>query len=170
MPIYEFYCPDCHTVFSFLARSTSTRRRPDCPKCGRPRLARRPSTFAVSRGLDESAADESGLPADFDEARVERAMAEIASEAESVSEDDPRAMARLMRRFQETTGLSLGPGIEEAMARMEAGEDPERIEEEMGDLLDEDGEPSVEPTAAGRLRALARRARPGRGDPGLYDL
>ena len=53
MPIYEFYCSDCHTVFNFLARKTADRRRPDCPRCRRPKLERRASTFAVSSGRGE---------------------------------------------------------------------------------------------------------------------
>jgi len=32
--------------------------------------------------------------------------------------------------------LNLGPGMEEALRRMERGEDPEQIEAEMGDLLE----------------------------------
>ena len=35
MPIYEFYCRDCHRVYSFLSRSVAPDRRPPCPKCGR---------------------------------------------------------------------------------------------------------------------------------------
>ena len=41
-----------------------------------------------------------------------------------------------MRRLSDLTGLNLGPGMEEALARMEAGEDPEQIEADMGDLLE----------------------------------
>jgi len=36
------------------------------------------------------------------------------------------------------TGLDMGKGMKEAMNRLEAGEDPEKIEEEMGDILEED--------------------------------
>ena len=43
-----------------------------------------------------------------------------------------------MRKISDATGLSLGPQMEEALRRMEKGEDPERIEEEMGELLEGD--------------------------------
>jgi putative FmdB family regulatory protein len=35
MPIYEFYCPDCHTVFSFFSSRIDTAVRPACPQCGK---------------------------------------------------------------------------------------------------------------------------------------
>jgi hypothetical protein len=43
-----------------------------------------------------------------------------------------------MRRLSEMAGLPLGKGMREAIERMEAGEDPDKIEEEMGDILEED--------------------------------
>lgn len=36
----------------------------------------------------------------------------------------------------DTTGMRMGEGMEEAMRRMEAGEDPGKVEEELGDVLD----------------------------------
>ena len=141
MPIYEFYCTDCHTVFSFLSKTMNTTKRPDCPRCGRPKLDRRMSRFAVSKGRSEPAAgepDRPDLPPGFDEAKMEQAMEALAQEAEGANEDDPRQMARMMRKLYDTTGLPLGPGMEEAMRRMESGEDPDKIEEELGDALDQE--------------------------------
>ena len=57
---------------------------------------------------------------------------------ESINEEDPRQMVGLMRRFSEKTGISLGDKMEEALSRLEAGEDPESVEQDMGDLLDRD--------------------------------
>lgn len=167
MPIYEFYCADCHTVFSFLARRPNTTKRPACPRCGRPRLKRKISRFAISKGRSEShEADE--LPPGVDEAKMERAMAEMAREAEGIDEDDPRQMARMMRRLSDTAGLRFGQGMEEAMRRMEAGEDPDKIEEEMGDLLGEE-EPLLG-QGSGGLRRLTRKLKPPEVDDTLYDL
>ncbi len=53
-----------------------------------------------------------------------------------MNEDDPQAMARMMRKLMDTTGMNMGEGMEEAIRRMEAGEDPDKVEEEMGDVLD----------------------------------
>ena len=40
MPIYEFYCPDCNTLFNFFSSRINTEKKPDCPKCGRKELDR----------------------------------------------------------------------------------------------------------------------------------
>lgn len=41
-----------------------------------------------------------------------------------------------MKKLTDITGIKLGKGMEEAISRMEAGEDPEKIEQEMGDILE----------------------------------
>jgi len=168
MPIYEFYCSDCHTVFNFLSRKVNTSKRPGCPKCGKARLERKPSSFAISKGRAEADGEDEGLP-DFDDARMEQAMAAIAQEAEGMSEEDPRQMARLMRKLYDSTGLQLGEGIEEAIRRMEAGEDPEKIEEELGDVME-----TLDPLLGGggkKLgRALRQRLLPPSVDDTLHEL
>lgn len=172
MPIYEFYCRACHTVFSFLSRTPDTTKRPACPRCSKPRLERRASTFAISTGRPETeAADD--LPPGFDEQRMERLMAEMASEVEKVDENDPRQMAGLMRKLFDGTGLPLGPGMEQAIRRMEAGEDPDRIEEEMGDLLEREDPSMIGADAAGsagKLGSLRRRLLPAAVDRTLYEM
>jgi putative FmdB family regulatory protein len=167
VPIYEFYCADCHTVFNFLAKRPVIRKRPSCPKCGRPKLDRQISRFAISKGRPEP--DQSGPPMpDLDEAQMERAFAEMASDAEGLDEDDPRQMAVVMRKLYERTGLNLGKGMEEAMRRLEAGEDPDKIEEEMGDLLEEEDPLMFE--SRGSLKRLSDKLRPPNVDETLYEL
>lgn len=162
MPIYEFYCEPCNTVFSFFSRTVNTARIPGCPRCGRP-LKRQMSVFArVSRGREEPAGD--GMPP-LDEAKMEKAMAMLAGEADKISEDDPRQAAQLMRKLSDATGLSLGAGMEEALSRLEKGEDPDRIEAEMGDLL-EGEDPFV---LEGKGKKGGRKPQP-RVDETLYDL
>jgi hypothetical protein len=123
------------------------------------------STFAISKGLAEPAAD--GMP-DIDESKMEQAMMELASEAEGMSEEDPRQMARLMRKLYDATGMEVGGGMEEAIRRMEAGEDPDKIDEEMGDLLEEE-DPFMPKDKKG-LKSLTRRLKPPSVDDTLYDL
>jgi len=164
VPIYEFYCADCHTVFNFLSRTIETDKRPACPRCERPRLERRASTFAVSSG--RTGTESADLPDGVDSERMERAMAGLAREADGVTEDDPKAVAGLMRRFYEGTGAPMGEGMSEALRRFEAGEDPETIEAEMGEVLE------TEDPFAGQGPSLRRpgRSRRPRVDPDLYEL
>jgi len=162
MPIYEFYCARCNTIYNFFSRSVNTEKVPDCPRCKAKKLQRRMSVFSVvsaQRGETEDT-----LPP-IDETKMARAMEILGREAEKMGEDDPRQAAAMMRRLSEATGLRLKPGMEEALSRMELGEDPEKIEEELGDLLDGDDPFSLE----GMSRKSGRRAVP-RVDETLYDL
>ncbi len=170
MPVYEFYCPDCHTIYNFLSRRVETQRKPDCPKCARPALERQVSVFAISKGRKDG--EDGDLP-DLDDARMEQAMEAMAAEAEGMDEDDPRQAARLMRKLYGAMGMELGSGMEEAIRRMEAGEDPDAIEEEMGDLLE--GEDPFSGVGGGKkagegLRALRRRMLRPKVDDTLYEL
>jgi putative FmdB family regulatory protein len=167
MPIFEFYCRDCHTVFSFLARGAGGARRPACPRCGRAELPRRPSSFAISKGRKEAESGAEDEFPDLDESKLERAMASMAGELENLDEDDPKQAARLARRLYEAAGIPVGGGLEEAIRRMEAGEDPEAIEAEMGDALDAD--PFAAPPEK-RLARLRRRVLPPAVDTTLYEL
>jgi len=86
------------------------------------------------------------------------------AKAEGLDENDPRQAARLMRKFSDMTGLEFKENMKSAIERMEAGEDPEAIEQEW---------------AAWRMRILlscrkegegevaARRRPPPRRDPKL---
>ncbi|MBN1277548.1 MAG: zinc ribbon domain-containing protein [Deltaproteobacteria bacterium] len=162
MPIYEFYCKKCHTIFNFFSSTVNTEKRPLCPGCKRVRLDRQMSLFSISRKPE---IDEDNSLEGMDEARMESAMTFLAKESEYIDENDPRQAATLMRRLKEMTGMDLGPGIEEAIARMEAGEDPEKIEAEMGDFLDD------EDSSGFRQRpARSRKYRPPQVDERIYDL
>ncbi len=164
MPIYEFYCPDCNTIFNFFSKTINTAKRPTCPQCRKRKLDRRMSTFAFT-GRAAEAGDGEDLP--FDEGKMEKAMQMMASEAERINENDPRQAANLMRKLTDMTGMELGAGMQEALRRMERGEDPEAVEAEMGDLLESE-DPFVLPEKRGRGTAAVRQAP--RRDETLYDL
>lgn len=162
MPIYEFFCSSCNVIFNFYSSRVNTVKQPDCPRCGKKQLSRRISAFATIGKAKEGSDD---IFAGLDEAKMERALGALMREAENVSEQDPRQMAALMRKFSSQTGLDLGGSMEEALSRMEAGEDPEQIEKEMGDLLNEDTL-SLESLKKGGVRASRAPFR----DETLYEL
>ncbi len=105
MPIYEFQCTPCRTVFSFFARGVDTTTCPPCPRCGRP-LSREVSAVAVLGGGGDG--DEDGLgDVRIDESRMERAMDAMGSQLDSLGDsDDPRAAAAAMKSFSEASGLT----------------------------------------------------------------
>jgi putative FmdB family regulatory protein len=142
MPIYEFACPKCRVIFSFLSKRADSSRFPVCPRCGNKKMTRELSRFATLKGLKEPAASkpESGdagppMP-NFDDPRVERAMGELERDMEHMDESNPRHMAHLMRKMKDLMPAEAMPKeMDVAIKRLEAGEDPEKIEEDMGDLL-----------------------------------
>ncbi|MFN2115689.1 MAG: FmdB family zinc ribbon protein [Anaerolineae bacterium] len=144
MPIYEFLCRDCNRVFSFLARSADTAKQPTCPRCGGVQMEKQVSRFAFVRGAGKSTegAGAAGAESDpLDDPRVEREMMRLMRDAENLDENDPRQLGQFMRRMTELTGEPMDAEMEEAVRRLEAGEDPEKIEEDMGDVLGGEGGP-----------------------------
>jgi len=164
MPIYEFYCPDCNTLFNFFSRTINTSKKPKCPRCKTRTLERQMSAFAFTGKAKES---EDGEDLPFDEGKMEKAMQMLAGEADRIDENDPRQAANLMRKLTDMTGMELGDSMQEALRRMENGEDPEQVEAEMGDLL-EGEDPFLLPGKKGAKGAATRRA-PIK-DETLYDL
>jgi putative FmdB family regulatory protein len=163
MPIYEFYCDRCNVIFNFFSSRIDTTTLPVCPQCGKENLERRISTFAMIGKAKENGDDPfSGL----DESKMEQALQSLMRDAQGINEEDPRQMAALMRKFSDKTGVNLGESMQEAISRMEAGEDPEQVEREMGDLMGDGGDCSLD--ALKRKVSAGRRAP--RHDERLYEL
>jgi putative FmdB family regulatory protein len=163
MPIYEYYCDQCNVIFNFYSSRVNTTKIPSCPKCGKKELAKQISTFAtISKSKEEGSDDQF---AGLDESKMEQAFASLMRESEHINEDDPKQMASLMRKFTSQTGIHLGDSMEEAISRMEAGEDPEQVEKDMGDVLNEE-DFSLESMKKSVLR---QRSQPTH-DEKLYDL
>jgi putative FmdB family regulatory protein len=163
MPIYEFYCEKCNTIYNFFSKTVNTTKVPFCPTCKNRKLSRQMSLFAFTGKAKES---EEGEDLPFDESKMEQAMNLLAGEAEKINEDDPKQAAQLMRKLTHMTGMELGPSMEEALSRMEKGEDPEQVEAEMGDLLESE-DPFLLP---GKKGGVPRKRRPPKRDETLYDL
>ncbi len=109
---------------------------------------------------------------------MEAAMSAMEKEFSSVDENDPRAMARMMRRMSELTGEKIDGEMEEVVRKLEEGADPDSLEDQLGGT---DDASSDDPYAEGsggetvssdakepRHRFRARRTAPHR-DPKLYD-
>jgi putative FmdB family regulatory protein len=145
MPIYEFACPKCRKVYSFLSKRINPERLPVCPKCGNKKLRKEVSAFAFTKGAKEpaaavgaEAADGHGMgpEPDFDDPRVARAMGELERDMEHIDENNPKHMAHMMRKMKEIMPAGSVPKeLDVAIKRLEAGEDPEKIEADMGEAL-----------------------------------
>lgn len=175
MPIYEFYCPDNHRIYSFYARSLAySDRTPRCPDGARLRMERMISKFAITGRAKEKP----GLPggAGMDDPRMESMMAEMEREFGGMDAEnpDPKMLARMMRKMTALSGEKVPGEVDEMIRRMEAGEDPEKLDEEFGAAM-ENFDPlggAGEEGGAGeklkaRLRALTRQPQ---RDPMLYEM
>jgi putative FmdB family regulatory protein len=119
MPLYEYRCNACGRRVTLL-RSFSDTSTPCCPLCESEELTRLISRVSVLRSEEsrlDSLVDPSGLA--------------------GLDENDPRSIARWMRKMSDETGEDMGPEFDEMVGRLEAGESPEDIESSMGELGDE---------------------------------
>ncbi len=119
MPIYEYGCYDCHKRVSIFFRSFSAAQTQPavCPRCGGTELKRLISKVAVMRSEEsrlEGLADPSSLS--------------------GLDENDPKSMARFLKKMGSEMGEDLGDEFKEVVDRLESGEDPESIEKSMPDL------------------------------------
>ena len=181
MPIYEYYCPDNHTVYQFYAKTLAQGQRiPRCPDNPAYRMQKVVSAFAVTGRHKAEPAAGAGNPAEagVDDPRMEAAMGAMEREFANVDENDPRAMARMMRRMAEVTGEKIDGEMEEVVRKLEEGADPDSLDEQLGgdrpgnpdDPYGDAAAPAAETPAQkeARHRFRARRLAP-RRDPKLYD-
>jgi putative FmdB family regulatory protein len=168
MPIYEFACPDCRRIFNFLSKRLQPSGAPACPKCGRRKMIKQISAFALPRGLQEpppAAASGPDQMPDMDDPRIARVMSEMERDMEHMDENNPRHMAHMMKKMKDLMPAGSVPKeLDIAIKRLEAGEDPEKIEADMGDVLGDfmGGEEGAGPGGGGGSGGYTH-------DSGLYD-
>ena len=104
MPIYEYRCEGCGRKVSVLVRRMGEEAE-QCPRCGSPRLLRLYSRFALARSEED---------------RLER-LADDAALA-GIDENDPKSVARFMRRMGRELGEDAGDEFEQALEELERGE------------------------------------------------
>ena len=189
MPIYEYYCPDNHKIYSFFAKTLAQgRTTPTCPDNPSYRMVKIMSSFAVTGRTGKTGeripdTGKGGIGPGGDpagDARMEAALSAMEGEFANVDENDPRAMGRMMRRMSELSGEKLDGEMEEVVRKLEEGADPDQLEEQLGgpgeggdpeNPYGAEGDAGVKPPAdpkEARSRLRARRGPPLR-DPKLYD-
>ena len=104
-------------------------------------MAKQVSAFAMPRGAREPSVTDEGAPGqppmpDLDDPRMMRAMSEMERDMEHLDENNPKHMAHMMRKMKDLMPAGSVPKeLDIAIKRLEAGEDPEKIEADMGDAL-----------------------------------
>jgi putative FmdB family regulatory protein len=118
MPRYDYRCQSCKKrSVIFQTYAEYGRKKVKCPHCGSTELQRLIGRVRIARS-EESRLDELSDPSDWGD----------------VDENDPRSMARMMRKMGSELGEDMPGEFDEVVDRLEAGEDPEDIEESMPDL------------------------------------
>ena len=120
MPIYEYRCNGCRRRVSLLVRGYSDPPSKACPKCGSRDLSRLISRVAVLKS---------------EESRME--SMEDPSSWGDLDENDPKSMARFMRKMGDQMGEEMGPEFDQMVERMEAGDIPDDMDGD-GDDSDDD--------------------------------
>lgn len=121
MPSYEFRCLDCKRRFEvYLSYDEYGKQKINCINCNSQKVERIIGRIRIAHS---------------EESRLE-SLADPANLAGL--EDDPKALARMMRQMGSEVGEDMGPEYDEVLDRLEAGQSPEEIESAMPDL-DSDG-------------------------------
>lgn len=185
MPIHEYFCPDNNRIYQFYAKTLAQAQTiPKCPDNPEYRMVKRISAFAISGSTKKSVAGDKagaapgpgdappggdtgdgpgeGMDAGAEDPRMEAALSSMEREMEGIDENDPRAMGRMMRRMSELTGERLDGEMEEMVRKLEEGQDPDKIEEQLGGALGEDAEGMGGGGGGGYGGGPSR-------DPNLYD-
>jgi putative FmdB family regulatory protein len=102
MPIYEYRCNACRKRTAVFVRRVSSLTAPTCEHCGSADVARLFSRVAVLRGDDGLDLAESSLG--------------------DVDENDPRSVAKWVRKMSREMGEPLDAGMQSELERLEAGE------------------------------------------------
>jgi len=114
MPIYEYRCAGCRKKVTILTLRVSEAVEPVCEHCGSRDLKRLMSRFAMVRS-EESRLDDLADPSSLD----------------GLDENDPKSVARWMRKMGKELGEDGGEDFDEMVDELEAGGE--------GDDADDDG-------------------------------
>lgn len=107
MPIYEYLCRACRKKVTVLTLRASEAVEPHCEHCGSGDLTRLMSRFALGRS-EERRLDDLSDP----------------SSLSGLDENDPKSMARWMRKMGKELGDDAGDDFDQMVDEMEAGGDP----------------------------------------------
>ncbi len=117
MPSYEYRCLDCRRRFEiFLSYSDYGKKPITCPHCQSENVQRKIGRIRVARS---------------DESRMESFAGPDSLEG---LDEDPRAMGRMMRQMSSEMGEDMGPEFDEVIGRLESGQSPEQIEQDLPGL------------------------------------
>jgi putative FmdB family regulatory protein len=119
MPNYDYQCSTCHNRVSLhMTYAEYGVKKVICPVCGGKDLKRLINRVRVAKSEDQ---------------RLE-AASDPSSFLGGVDENDPKSIARAMKKMGQEMGEDLPPEFNEITSRLESGESPDSIEKSMPEL------------------------------------
>lgn len=115
MPIYEYRCEECGRISEFLLIRTDEKFSPECKRCKSKKMSRIISKVRVVRS-EESRLESLADPSKWGD----------------LDENDPRSVAKMMKRLGKEFGEELGEDADQMVE--------EALEEEMASKSSEDSE------------------------------
>jgi putative FmdB family regulatory protein len=123
MPVYEYRCLDCRRRFDkFLTYQEYDALTVLCSYCGSQNVTRKIGRIRISRS-DESRMENLSNFGNMDN-----------------MEKDPVALGRMMRQMSSEVGEEMPAEFDEVVNRLEAGQSPEDIEQDMPELGSDQGD------------------------------
>ncbi len=182
MPIYEFYSPDTHKIYTFYARSLQESSMiPLCPNGKNFKMEKLFSGFSVTGLADKRESNEHSFEekntddpfANMSEKQASHVMKEMEKNFGSIDDEnpDPRQMGKMMRKMCEITGEKMDGVMEEVVRKLEEGACPEELEEKIGEQMDDVGnEHTDEDGNENSSKKIISKSSPIQRDPVLYEM
>ncbi len=124
MPLYDFLCLECNKHFEIrISFVDYEKTKVTCRYCGSLRIRRRIGRVRVTRSDDARLED-------FDN-----------PESLDTLEQDPKAMGTMLRKMKSQVGQDVGPEFDEVVGRLESGQTPEQIEQDLPEIGKTAGNP-----------------------------
>lgn len=118
MPNYDYRCEDCGKRSTiYLTYAEYDNAQVFCPHCSSENLIRRIGRVRIGKSED-ARLDDLSDPSVWD----------------NLDEDDPRSLAKMMRKMGSELGEDMPAEFDEVVDRLESGQSPEEIEESMPEL------------------------------------
>ncbi|MDG1138903.1 MAG: hypothetical protein P8N49_05225 [Opitutales bacterium] len=138
------------------------------------------SAFSITGNSDstddeiaEPSQPDAGNPFDgLDPKQANVVMKELESSMAGMDDDnpDPKQMGSLMRKMCDLTGEKMDNQMEEVVRKLEEGMDPNALEDQMGDLGEEQGAPGEEVDSITPTKVKKAFTKKLTRDPKLYEF
>jgi len=140
VPVYEFFCEPCNTLFNFYSKTArSSADCPVCPRCGG-ELHKRVTAFSV---VERSRSVKSLEDLPFNQKRLADGMQKFRAEHARLRDEDPARAATMLKKFSRWLGgVHLEEDRKRALQRvLESGTTDEQKVEALESLTRPEDEP-----------------------------